>query len=89
MSILIAKRFKISLSKIVIFALLLWGNQTLNAQRKIASLNFLQLGLVPETVEKKGKNISTSGLSFNLVTFGEKKFFRMDATWLMRYLMNG
>lgn len=59
------------------------------AQEKITTLNFLQAGAVPKTITERGKNINTSGLTFNLSNFNEKKFFRMDATWLARYLMNG
>jgi len=62
---------------------------TIAAQERITSLNFLQAGAVPKTITERGKNINTSGLSFNYVHFNEKKFFRMDATWLVRYLMNG
>ena len=59
------------------------------AQEKITTLNFLQAGAVPKTITERGKNINTSGLTFNLSHFNEKKFFRMDATWLARYLLNG
>lgn len=59
------------------------------AQEKITTLSFLQAGAVPQTINQRGKNISTSGLTFNLANFQESKFFRMDATWLVRYLANG
>ncbi|MDP2174676.1 MAG: hypothetical protein Q8K70_02070 [Bacteroidota bacterium] len=59
------------------------------SQEKITSLNFLQVGAVPKTINERGKNISTSGLTFNYVRFTEEKFYRMDATWLMRYIFNG
>lgn len=59
------------------------------AQEKITTLSFLQAGAVPQTINQRGKNISTSGLTFNLANFNENKFFRMDATWLVRYLANG
>jgi hypothetical protein len=62
---------------------------TISAQERLTSLNFLQAGAVPKTITERGKNINTSGLSFNYVHFNEKKFFRMDATWLVRYLLNG
>lgn len=58
-------------------------------QQRITMLNFLQAGAVPQSVTQRGKNISTSGLTFNYVRFKEDKFFRMDATWLIRYLING
>lgn len=61
----------------------------IHAQEKITSLNFLQAGAVPETINKRGNNISNSGLAFNLINFNEDRFFRMDATWLFRYLVNG
>ncbi len=60
-----------------------------NAQEKISILNFLQAGAIPQTIDQKGKNISTSGLTFNYINFKEPSFFRMDATWLVRYLVNG
>lgn len=59
------------------------------AQEKISTLNFLQAGAVPKTITERGKNISTSGLTFNYSHFEETKFFRMDATWLARYIING
>ena len=59
-----------------------------NAQEKITMLNFLQAGAIPQTIDQKGKNISTSGLTFNYINFKEPSFFRMDATWLVRYLVN-
>jgi len=59
------------------------------AQEKITTLNFLQAGAVPKTITERGKNINTSGLTFNLSLFNETKFFRMDATWLARYLLDG
>ena len=59
------------------------------AQEKITMLNFLQAGAVPQTINQRGKNISTSGLTFNYVKFKEPSFFRMDATWLIRYLVDG
>lgn len=61
----------------------------IKAQEKITMLNFLQAGAIPQTIDQKGKNISTSGLTFNYVNFKEPSFFRMDATWLVRYLVNG
>ena len=61
----------------------------IHAQEKITSVNFLQAGAVPETINKRGNNISNSGLAFNLINFNEDRFFRMDATWLFRYLVNG
>jgi len=63
----------------------LWGN----AQENITTLNFLQVGAVPQAINTRGNNISTSGLAFNLTNFNKDKFFRMDATWLVRYLANG
>ena len=60
-----------------------------NAQEKISILNFLQAGAIPQTIDQKGKNISTSRLTFNYINFKEPSFFRMDATWLVRYLVNG
>ncbi|MEX0598235.1 MAG: hypothetical protein WD512_17240 [Candidatus Paceibacterota bacterium] len=62
---------------------------SVKSQEKITSLNFLQAGAVPNTINERGKNISTSGLTFNYVRFTEDKFYRMDATWLMRYIVNG
>jgi hypothetical protein len=59
------------------------------AQEKILILNFLQAGAVPQTINERGKNVSTSGLTFNYVQFNEPKFFRMDATWLVRFIVNG
>lgn len=59
------------------------------AQEKITMLNFFQAGAVPQTISERGKNVSTSGLTFNLIHFNEPKFFRMDATWIARYLLNG
>ncbi|MBL7837452.1 MAG: hypothetical protein JNM67_08050 [Bacteroidetes bacterium] len=59
------------------------------AQEEITMLNFFQAGAIPATIDQKGKNISTSGLSFNYIRFKEPSFFRMDATWLFRYLLNG
>ncbi len=59
------------------------------AQEKISTLNFLQAGAVPKTITERGKNINTTGLTFNYSHFEETKFFRMDATWLARYLLNG
>lgn len=52
-------------------------------------LNFFQAGAVPATIDQRGKNVSTSGLSFNYIRFTEPRFVRMDATWLVRYLVNG
>jgi len=69
--------------------LLLILTNNIFAQEKITSLNFLQAGAVPETINQRGNNISTSGLTFNLINFNEDKFMRMDATWLVRYLVNG
>lgn len=60
-----------------------------SAQEKINILNFLQAGAIPQTIDQKGKNISTSGLTFNYINFKKPSFFRMDATWLVRYLVNG
>ncbi len=59
------------------------------AQEKISILNFFQAGAVPSTIDQRGKNISTSGLTFNYINFKEPSFFRMDATWLARYIMSG
>lgn len=59
------------------------------AQEQITMLNFLQAGAIPQSIDQKGKNISTSGLSFNYIRFKKPSFFRMDATWLFRYLLNG
>jgi hypothetical protein len=59
------------------------------AQEKITMLNFFQAGAVPRTINERGKNVSTSGLTFNLIQFNKDKFFRMDATWLARWIMNG
>lgn len=75
--------------KSYIIGLLLFLAINLNAQEKITSVNFLQAGAVPETINKRGNNISNSGLAFNLINFNEDRFFRMDATWLFRYLVNG
>lgn len=61
----------------------------LNAQEKISILNFLQAGAVPQTINERGKNLNASGLTFNYINFKEPSFFRMDATWLARYLLNG
>jgi len=73
-----------------IFTILLCSILTIGAaQEKISTLNFLQAGAVPKTLTERGKNISTSGLTFNYSHFEETKFFRMDATWLARYIMNG
>lgn len=59
------------------------------SQKKITTINFLQAGAVPETITEKGNNISSSGLAFNITHFETAKFFRMDATWLFRYIFNG
>lgn len=61
----------------------------LNAQNKISILNFLQAGAVPQTINERGKNLNASGLSFNYIHFKKSSFFRMDATWLARYILNG
>lgn len=61
----------------------------LQAQEQITILNFFQAGAVTKTIEEKGKNLNTSGLSVNFIKFREPSFFRMDATWLARYLLNG
>lgn len=59
------------------------------AQERITILNFFQAGAIPQYAAQRGKNISTSGLSFNYIKFKETSFFRTDATWLVRYLVNG
>ncbi len=59
------------------------------AQEKISTFNFLQAGAVPKTITERGKKISTSGLTFNYSHFEKEKFYRMDATWLVRYIFNG
>ncbi len=71
--------------------LLILGLQVFSAssQEKISILNFFQAGAVPQTINERGKNINTSGLTFNYVQFNPDKFFRMDATWLARYILNG
>jgi hypothetical protein len=61
----------------------------LNAQEKIYILNCLQAGAVPQTINQRGKNLNSSGLTFNYINFKEPSFFRMDATWLARYLLSG
>lgn len=61
----------------------------LSAQNKISILNFLQAGAVPQTINERGKNLNASGLSFNYIHFKKSSFFRMDATWLARYILNG
>lgn len=61
----------------------------ISAQEQITMLNFFQAGAVPQAINQRGKNISTSGLAFNYVRFSRSKFFRMDATWLARYLLDG
>lgn len=61
----------------------------LNAQNKISILNFLQAGAVPQTINERGKNLNASGLSFNYIHFKKSSFYRMDATWLARYILNG
>ncbi|MEZ4804915.1 MAG: hypothetical protein R2852_05385 [Bacteroidia bacterium] len=73
-----------------LFALLisLYAMQVV-AQEKITILNFLQAGAIPKHINERGSNISTSGLSFNYIKFTEPSFFRMDATWLARYILNG
>lgn len=73
----------------IVFIITIATFNCINAQEKITSINFLQAGAVPQTITERGKNISTSGLTFNYVHFNEDKFFRMDATWLARYLLNG
>lgn len=75
--------------KIIFTMLLLTIIKIGSAQEKISTLNFLQAGAVPKTLTERGKNISTSGLTFNYSHFEETKFFRMDATWLARYILNG
>lgn len=59
------------------------------AQERITMLNFFQAGAVPQTIKERGKNVSTTGLTFNYIKFKETSFFRADATWLFRYLLNG
>lgn len=59
------------------------------AQESITTLNFLQAGAVPQAINTRGNNISTSGLAFNLTNFSKDQFYRMDVTWLVRYLANG
>lgn len=59
------------------------------AQDRITMLNFFQAGAIPQTINERGKNVSTSGLTFNYIKFKETSFFRMDATWLARYILNG
>lgn len=61
----------------------------LSAQEEITMLNFFQAGAIPSTIDQRGKNISTTGMTFNYIRFKESSFFRMDATWLMRYLLSG
>ncbi len=73
----------------LLFIAMLWLCYQSKAQDAIMSLNFLQAGAVPGLINEKGGNVSTSGLSFNYVSFTEPSFFRMDATWLVRYLLNG
>ncbi|MDI1234502.1 MAG: hypothetical protein PSX81_09485 [bacterium] len=75
--------------KSILFSLLLSISIIASAQEKISTLNFLQAGAVPKTITERGKNINTSGLTFNYSHFEETKFFRMDATWLARYILNG
>lgn len=60
-----------------------------SGQEKISILNFLQAGAVPQTINERGRNLNTSGLAFNYIQFNEDKFFRMDATWLVRYIVEG
>jgi|GEM_PF-1241162 len=59
------------------------------AQEQISILNFFQAGAVPQAINQRGKNVSTSGLTFNYIKFSKDKFFRMDATWLARYILSG
>lgn len=47
------------------------------------------VGAVPQTINERGHNLSSSGLAFNFTHFETSKFMRMDATWLVRYLFNG
>lgn len=75
--------------KIKIMTLLLLCQLSLKAQEKISILNFLQAGAVPQTINQRGKNLNASGLAFNYINFKAPSFFRMDATWLARYILNG
>jgi hypothetical protein len=59
------------------------------AQDRITMLNFFQAGAIPQTIDQRGKNVNTSGMTFNYIKFKDNSFFRMDATWLFRYLLNG
>jgi hypothetical protein len=72
-----------------LFIALFFLANMLNAQEKISILNFLQAGAVPQTINERGKNLDASGLTFNYINFKEPSFFRMDATWLARYILNG
>lgn len=74
---------RISITLICFFSL------NLLAQEEITLLNFFQAGAIPSTIDQRGKNVNTNGLSFNYVRFTETSFFRMDATWLVRYLAHG
>jgi hypothetical protein len=60
-----------------------------SAQEQISMLNFFQAGAVPKSISERGTNINTSGLTFNYIKFSRDKFYRMDATWLARYILNG
>jgi len=75
--------------KLIFSLLLLVSSIQVQAQEEITMLNFFQAGAVPATIDQRGKNVSTSGLSFNYIRFTEPRFVRMDATWLVRYLVNG
>ncbi len=59
------------------------------SQEKITTINFLQAGAVPRNIDERGRNFSNSGLSCNITNFKTDNFFRMDATWLARFLLNG
>ncbi|NQW42806.1 MAG: hypothetical protein HQ463_05170 [Bacteroidetes bacterium] len=74
--------------KIYLLVICLCCFPIIKAQESISTLNFLQLGAVPKTINERGNNISTSGLAFNITNFNKNKFLRMDATWLVRYLFN-
>lgn len=72
-----------------LFLALFFLTNLLNAQEKISILNFLQAGAVPQTINQRGKNLNASGLTFNYIHFKKPSFFRMDATWLARYILSG
>lgn len=65
------------------------GFLSCEAQEKITTFNFLQAGAVPKAINERGHNLSNSGITCNITNFNHDKFFRMDATWLVRYLMHG